>query len=73
MTAKPLPKRDKPLTYADHLQLVCLVHDDEQHLVVRRPAMDFALPFLAGEQAIELQMVGVGEGLVALGHPVTIP
>ena len=40
-------------------QLVGLVHDDEQHLVVRRPAVPRALRLLGGEQPVELQIVGV--------------
>src|SRR3546814_17970279 len=42
-------------------QLVGLVHDDEQHLVVRRPAAPRALRRLGAEQALELQVVGVVE------------
>jgi hypothetical protein len=40
-------------------QLVGLVHDDEQHLVVRGPAMARALRRLRGQQAIEVEIVGV--------------
>ena len=40
-------------------QLVGLVHDDEQHLVVRRLAAPQAFRPLAIEQPVELQVVGV--------------
>jgi hypothetical protein len=50
-------------------ELVGLVDDDEQHLVVRRPAVQLALAPLAGQQALELQVLGVAERCVALRHP----
>src|SRR5262245_14538853 len=40
-------------------ELVGLVHDDEQHLVVRRPAAPRALGLLRGEELVELEVVGV--------------
>src|SRR5262249_54562655 len=40
-------------------ELVGLVHDDKQHLVVRRPAAPRALGLLRGEELVELEVVGV--------------
>jgi hypothetical protein len=40
-------------------QLVGLVHDDEQHFVVRRPAAPRALGLLRAEKLVELEIVGV--------------
>ena len=40
-------------------QLVGLMNDDEEHLVVGRPAMEGALQLLASEQPIELDVVRV--------------
>ena len=42
-------------------QLGSLMNDDEEHLVVSRPAMEGALQLLASEQPIELDVVGVVE------------
>ena len=42
-------------------QLVGLMNDDEEHLVVGRPAMEGALQLLAAEQPIELDVVRVVE------------
>jgi hypothetical protein len=50
-------------------QLVGLVHDNEQHLVMGRPAQPGAFGRLAGQQLIELQIVAVGHRrLGGAGH-----
>ena len=43
-------------------QLGSLMNDDEEHLVVGRPAMEGALQLLASEQPIELDVVRVVKG-----------
>jgi 3-dehydroquinate dehydratase len=40
-------------------QLVCLVSDDEQHFIVRRAAVLFALQLLRMQQRIKLQIIVV--------------
>mmetsp|Transcript_39904 Transcript_39904/g.127602 ORF Transcript_39904/g.127602 Transcript_39904/m.127602 type:complete len:209 (+) Transcript_39904:902-1528(+) len=53
-------------------QLIHLVHDDEEHLVVRRPAVEGALPLLAGEECIHLQIAPIVHALIPAtlpGHP----
>ena len=47
-------------------QLVGLMNDDEEHLVVGRPAMEGALHLLASEQPIELDVVRVVERTAGL-------
>ena len=47
-------------------QLVGLMNDDEEHLVVGRPAMEGALHLLAAEQPIELDVVRVVERAAGL-------
>ena len=47
-------------------QLVSLMNDDEEHLVVGRPAMEGALQLLASEQPIELDVVRVVERTAGL-------
>jgi hypothetical protein len=42
------------------------MHDDEEHLVVGRPALTGALQPLASEQPIELEVVGVIERTMRL-------
>ena len=51
------------------------MHDDEQHLVVRRAAGELALALLRRQQPVEPQVLGIGEGLVAVGHgmPFAVP
>ena len=49
-------------------ELVGLVNDDEKHLVVGRLALEGALALLAGEQPVEPQMLGVGQGPVGIAH-----
>ncbi len=45
-------------------QLVCLVDDDEQHLVVHRRPVAGALKPLDAQQRVKLQIVAVVEGAV---------
>jgi hypothetical protein len=47
-------------------ELVRLVDDDEEHLVVRRAAMQGALHLLGSEKPIELQVIRVVDGTARL-------